>query len=923
MDGWASEVIEGVASESPAAFEEALGNLELLSEIILERLEVDQVKTYLVRRSPEGPVWWLLSTPGGERTSNIEYSPTRGLADYVIRTGEGLLATGIPAVPLQWPGKGPVLEVTFLESPRPRGKWSLRTGYVEARSNSELEEQGDEEDGPGDPESTLLYMPVRTDSKVSAVIGVSRHRGPGETRPENLTLDDAKLLEAVSPALAMACQRCLNFEKLDEHFQVLTSLGRELGACVSLTHAYAIVAQMAGKFAEASAAALLEQVGEEEHYLGLGTWQTADDASPSGSFAFLAVSATVDEICRALTRQIPGCSFRQMLRAETHSGGRKRVLLLFDGEVPGPELSYFSDRLFERYSEIFFQSACEALDGFVGRLGKRVVDRLVGPGEGEVPLATDSPRETTLALLTQAARLLREATGVERIRIYSGREGHRVLADVPGQSGLESPGLGRDIWRRLQQRQRIWEVSPSSVESGQEERVSVRAHSTSRRVLPVLFGKRLVGAFEMFSAENGAPVGLDHGDLAEMVARQASWEVRRALRHAALERINHDLGKLEPAEGQNLGQTVARALREWGREIFVRPDCEAVLLARSLRSGVLMSASTFDQPPEELSGRHELFESSAIWSKASAAPTPRFRAQGGCGITAPIRISADPRLQGVIALLDREAFEEEEREILVEAARFLAVFLQGERERNDVRLDMGLFRHAALGAIQGLTSSGLALADLVGELGGSPETLAEAEQLERIIRRESEQLRLWRQNQRFYLGNARPELRRWLQPVKPLLENYLRRYEPAATLRGLKVHRDLPPHELQLSLDERAFDVAISNLLDNAVKYAFKDREITLGMKSGSEGVEIWVEDVGHGIPKGAEQDIFERDQRLHRKDPFRVIAGQGLGLALVKSIIEAHDGSIAVGSQQEGRGGVSEKTPHRVRFTILLPWGQ
>lgn len=905
MDVWVSKLIAKVASEPPATFEEALDSLIDLSEIIRRRLDAHQVKTYLVRRSPQGPVWWLVSAPGGERSEYTPYSSIRGLADYVIRTSNGLLATNIPESQTRnGPDGGVLLEAIILGQRDRDGVIPTSDGIVEARSNSELEIENRGE--LVDPESTLVYMPVHTDSKVSAVIGVSRHRSSDGSPSEPLTLDDAAFLEAVNPALSMACQRCVNLEKLDEHFDTLTALGRDLSYCSSLTDSYATVAKAAGYFAEASAAVLVEQIGGDDRYVGLGTWQWSDDPqSPPGPLEPLVLGQGLAEICHTLQAQIPGCRFRTSLKAETQSGDRTRRLLLFDGEVPEDELSYFSDRLVERYSEIFFQSACEALDGFVVRLGQWVADQLVRPREGETSQTTGGPRKPTVSLLKQVASLLFFTTGVERVRIYSGLGGHHVLANMPMGASDSPAELDPEVWHRLEQGEQVWEVAESSYQ-----------------VVPVHFGKRLVGVCELFSSSDGLPVGQDHGDITKVVASQASWEVRRVMRHVALERINHDLAQLGPAEGQNLGKKLAKALRTWGQEIFLRPECEVMIQAISLKSGTLMNSSTFELYLEGISGKHVIFEKGQSWTRPGAPPIKALGAYRGCGITAPIHISADPRLQGVIVLLAKEAFEEGEREIWGEVARFIAVFLQGERERSDVRLEMGLFRHSALGAIQGLASSGLALADMATEFDGSTEILEETEELQRIIHRESEQLRLWRENQRFYLSSERPELRRWRQPVKPLLEAYLRRYIPAARLRGLMVKSRLPPNDFQLSLDARAFDVAISNLLDNAVKYAFENREITLGMDSKDGGVEIWVEDIGHGIPEGAEEDIFVRDLRAHRKDPLRVIAGQGLGLSLVKAIIEAHDGSIEVTSIQEGSGNVSETTPHRVRFLIQLPWG-
>jgi len=102
---------------------------------------------------------------------------------------------------------------------------------------------------------------------------------------------------------------------------------------------------------------------------------------------------------------------------------------------------------------------------------------------------------------------------------------------------------------------------------------------------------------------------------------------------------------------------------------------------------------------------------------------------------------------------------------------------------------------------------------------------------------------------------------------------------------------------------------AVTNLIENAVKYSLPDKVITLkGYQKGND-VCINVEDQGFGIPEKDLDRIFERFYRVD-KARSREMGGTGLGLAIVKHIVQIHGGTVSVESQ-EGQG---------CTFTITLP---
>jgi two-component system sensor histidine kinase KdpD len=98
------------------------------------------------------------------------------------------------------------------------------------------------------------------------------------------------------------------------------------------------------------------------------------------------------------------------------------------------------------------------------------------------------------------------------------------------------------------------------------------------------------------------------------------------------------------------------------------------------------------------------------------------------------------------------------------------------------------------------------------------------------------------------------------------------------------------------------------NLLANAAKFSPENSTIHIGGRRSESTIELWVEDEGPGVPDGSPGAIFERFQRGVEAEPDA--PGLGLGLWIVKSIIERHGGSIQV-----------ERTAaQRTRFTLVLP---
>jgi signal transduction histidine kinase len=104
--------------------------------------------------------------------------------------------------------------------------------------------------------------------------------------------------------------------------------------------------------------------------------------------------------------------------------------------------------------------------------------------------------------------------------------------------------------------------------------------------------------------------------------------------------------------------------------------------------------------------------------------------------------------------------------------------------------------------------------------------------------------------------------------------------------------------------------IAVSNLLDNAVKYSGQNVDVSVEVAAADGHASVRVRDRGVGVPRGQAKRIFRRFYRVPAHVKARV-KGTGLGLFIVRSIVERHGGRVAAESDGEGLGAT---------FTITFP---
>ena len=142
--------------------------------------------------------------------------------------------------------------------------------------------------------------------------------------------------------------------------------------------------------------------------------------------------------------------------------------------------------------------------------------------------------------------------------------------------------------------------------------------------------------------------------------------------------------------------------------------------------------------------------------------------------------------------------------------------------------------------------------------------------------------------------------------LRSLAERAADLYREVAEEKNIAVTIDAP-EAVDAEADAIRLGQAINNLLDNALKYTPPEGRVALAARVEGKSAVLTVTDTGPGIPVAERAAVF---RRLYRGDSSRSQRGLGLGLSLVKAIVEAHGGSVAIDDPPGGGA----------RFTVRLP---
>ena len=143
-----------------------------------------------------------------------------------------------------------------------------------------------------------------------------------------------------------------------------------------------------------------------------------------------------------------------------------------------------------------------------------------------------------------------------------------------------------------------------------------------------------------------------------------------------------------------------------------------------------------------------------------------------------------------------------------------------------------------------------------------------------------------------------------------LVETCLETLRASGRLEGFTLHVSRQPESVWLAADATRLEQIVTNLLDNAVKYTPNGGTITVEIRGGPQHVVLAVSDTGVGIGADLLPQVFDvfvqGDNSLDRAQ-----GGLGIGLSLVRQLVELHDGVISVTSSGAGCGST---------FTVTFP---
>jgi signal transduction histidine kinase len=150
-----------------------------------------------------------------------------------------------------------------------------------------------------------------------------------------------------------------------------------------------------------------------------------------------------------------------------------------------------------------------------------------------------------------------------------------------------------------------------------------------------------------------------------------------------------------------------------------------------------------------------------------------------------------------------------------------------------------------------------------------------------------------------------------LKPVdlREIVLTTVEEIRPLTRGKGIEIETSLPSEAVWISADEESLKRILYNLLTNAIKFNHEGGRVEVELTAGEEDVTVSVLDTGIGIPQERLAKVFDRFYQVDGTTT-RPYPGVGIGLALVKRLVEMHQGTVSVESEM-GRGS---------RFAITFP---
>jgi len=156
------------------------------------------------------------------------------------------------------------------------------------------------------------------------------------------------------------------------------------------------------------------------------------------------------------------------------------------------------------------------------------------------------------------------------------------------------------------------------------------------------------------------------------------------------------------------------------------------------------------------------------------------------------------------------------------------------------------------------------------------------------------------------------KLRMDVRPSDPnaFIDAAVEAVRPAADAKGVRVQKVMDTGPVSIPGDPVRLQQVVWNLLSNAIKFTPRGGRVQIRSERVDSHLEIVVSDTGQGIPREFLPHVFDRFRQADQKTS-RQHGGMGLGLAIVRHLVEMHGGTVSAMSEGEGQGAT---------FTVMLP---
>jgi signal transduction histidine kinase/ActR/RegA family two-component response regulator len=266
----------------------------------------------------------------------------------------------------------------------------------------------------------------------------------------------------------------------------------------------------------------------------------------------------------------------------------------------------------------------------------------------------------------------------------------------------------------------------------------------------------------------------------------------------------------------------------------------------------------------------------------------------------PTRVSA--LVSAVRAALRARQRQYQIREHLAEHARKEQALREADRRKDEF---LAVLAHELRNPLAPIRNS-LHILRLTGPQDSPSEHVAEMmeRQVNHMVRLVDDLLEVSR------ISRGKIELRKEMLEVAAVVRSAVETSRPLIEGGGHRLSFEIPAEPITLEGDLVRLTQVVANLLNNAAKYSDAGGQIWLAVRRDANQVVISVRDAGVGIPPDMVARVFDLFMQVDRQ-PSRVQGGLGIGLTLVKNLVELHGGSVEARSEGVGRGS---------EFVVRLP---